>query len=173
MEDISFEVRDQRIKEKFYLDDAYLNGFARICGINATGVYVSLCRHANKLQEAFPSIQLMAEELNISFSSTQRAIRTLASHRIITITREKNSSGQWRRNTYTLLDKKHWSISPQVTQTAGNHRSEKGKTTGHTDQNHRSQGPIKDTHMKDTHIRNRERLEKLRKQLIEKGAIAG
>ena len=51
----------------YKLDDAYLNGYAKICGIYATVVYNSLCRHANFYnQECFPSLKKIAEEHNIS-----------------------------------------------------------------------------------------------------------
>ena len=85
MEQLSFgfEVRDMRHKEKFQIDDIYLNGYAKKCGIYATGVYVSLCRHADTDQKCFPSLKKIAEELNISEKQVGRAIKILEENRII------------------------------------------------------------------------------------------
>jgi hypothetical protein len=82
---------DNRSKEKFQMDDAYLNGYARLCGIYATGVYVSLCRHADKDQYCFPSFKLSAEELAISEKSVQRGIAELVQWNIIEVAREKKA----------------------------------------------------------------------------------
>jgi len=60
-----FEVRDLRDKNRFVVDDKFLNGYARFLGIYAIGVYNSLCRHANKNQSSWPSINKIAQELGI------------------------------------------------------------------------------------------------------------
>jgi len=103
MEEI-FEVRDRRIKEKFYLDDLYLNGYAKKCGIYATGVYMSLCRHANKEQKCWPSIKKIAEELLISETQARRSLKILVQYNIISIQR----LGKKLNNRYYLLDKSEW-----------------------------------------------------------------
>ena len=78
-----FEVRDMRHKEKFQIDDIYLNGYAKKCGIYATGVYISLCRHSDaKLQECWPSIRKIAEELNISEKQVGRALKILEENKL-------------------------------------------------------------------------------------------
>lgn len=100
-----FEVRDLRRKEKFFMDDLYLNGYAKKCGIYATGVYLSLCRHANKEQSCYPSIGKIAEELNISRSQVIRVIKVLKKHNIIRVIR----IGKKLNNRYLLLDKSEWS----------------------------------------------------------------
>jgi hypothetical protein len=61
-ENDQFLVRDLRNKQHFIVDDAYLNGYAKLCGPNATLVYLCHCRHADRHQESFPSVQLMAEK---------------------------------------------------------------------------------------------------------------
>ena len=99
-----FEVRDIRQKEKFIIDDRFLNGYAKFVGIYATGVYVSLCRHANKGQKAWPSIKKIAEELNISIPMAYGAIWTLCLFNIII----KQRIGKMACNRYWLLDKKEW-----------------------------------------------------------------
>jgi hypothetical protein len=102
IENEEIEVRD--LREKFYIiDDAYLNGYARKCGIYATGVYNVLCRHAGIDQSCFPSIGLMSDRLGISVSQVRRAIRILESWKIIKVERV---SGE--RNRYWLLNNSEW-----------------------------------------------------------------
>ena len=143
-----FEIRDTRTKEKFVIDDVYLNGYAKHCGINATGVYISLCRHVDKKQKCFPSKKLIAKELGISESSVFRALKKLESYGIIRTGKQlRNDLGTFMHNVYTLLDKSLWGSNrrsqvPTVTQT---------DTVGHRDINRRSHRPTKDTHKKDTH----------------------
>ncbi|MDD5146057.1 MAG: helix-turn-helix domain-containing protein [Candidatus Pacebacteria bacterium] len=100
-----FSVRDLRIKEKFFVDDLYLNGYAKKCGIYATGVYLSLCRHANKEQLCYPSLKTIAKELKISRSQVIRAIKILKENKIIKVIR----IGKKLNNRYLLIDKSEWS----------------------------------------------------------------
>ncbi|MDD5146046.1 MAG: helix-turn-helix domain-containing protein [Candidatus Pacebacteria bacterium] len=100
-----FEVRDLRKKEKFFVDDLYLNGYAKKCGIYGTGVYLSLCRHANKEQLCYPSLKRISEELKISRSQVIRAIKILKENKIIRVVRV----GKKLNNRYFLLDKNEWS----------------------------------------------------------------
>jgi hypothetical protein len=104
---------DKRIKEKFMMDDAYLNGQAKICGWQATLVYNSLCRHVNIDQESFPSIGLMSEELGVSRDTVMKGIENLAKFNVIKIKRNRTKNGKWLNNTYTLMDKLGW-IKSQV-----------------------------------------------------------
>jgi len=105
MKEKKIEVRDRRGKERFYLDDAYLNGYAKICGIYATGVYISLCRHADQSQKCWPSIRRIAEELSISQTQVRRAIKILEQRNII----KKERLGKKLNNRYWLLNKSEWS----------------------------------------------------------------
>jgi hypothetical protein len=102
-------VIDKRNKEKFQIDDAYLNGWAKRCGINATGVYMVLCRHASKDQECFPSKKLIAEKLAISERSVYNAIKILEAHNIIEVHYQgRKEDGTYQNLTYILLDKTTW-----------------------------------------------------------------
>ena len=56
----TFEVRDRREKGWFYIDNEYLNGFAKHFGAIGTAIYVSLCRHADGEQKCYPSQKLIA-----------------------------------------------------------------------------------------------------------------
>jgi len=97
-----FEVRDRR-GGMYQVDDDYLNGWAKKCGIHATGVYNVLCRHAGRDQSCFPSMALMADKLAISVRQVSRAVKILENHRIIEI--ERASGG---KNKYWLTDRSEW-----------------------------------------------------------------
>lgn len=133
-----FKVRDFRNKSWFMVDDEYLNGYAKLCGWQATLVYLSLCRHADNEQTSFPSIRLIGEEQDISESTVKRGIRTLKDWKIIAVEENRMPNGSKTTNTYILLDKSEWVRKPK-------------STTGHTDPTPPSpQTPhIKDTHTKD------------------------
>lgn len=133
-----FEVRDMRRKEKFFVDDLYLNGYAKQCGIYATGVYLSLCRHASKEQKCYPSQSKIAEELYISTKQVSRSIKVLEGLNII----QKIRVGKKLNNRYLLLDKSEWTNSP-VTK---DHQSDHLGTTS----------PF---HSKDTHINETQKKE--------------
>ena len=107
-----FKVRDMRIKEKWFQDDAYLNGYAKHCGWKATICYDSLCRHANKGQESFPSIERMGEEHGVSRNTIARGIKTLTEWNVIKKNQKQSKSGQFLYNTYVLVDKSGWKPSP-------------------------------------------------------------
>ena len=109
----NIEIRDLRRKQYFMVDDEYLNGYARLCGIAATGVYTSLCRHSNKDQKAWPSILLIAQELEISDRTVKRAIKTLTEWGIIETERSRNEKTKcWNVTIYTLKDKVKWKAKP-------------------------------------------------------------
>jgi len=129
-----FEIRDLRRKDKFFIDDLYLNGYAKKCGVYATGVYLSLCRHADKHQRCFPSWKKIAEELRISTKQVGRSIKILESFNII----KKFRVGKKLNNRYVLLDKSEWVDSPFIKDYQSNHII--------TDSPFHS----KDTHNKDT-----------------------
>ena len=98
-----FEVRD--IRDKFYIiDDVYMNGYARVCGIYATGVYNVLCRYvAQGDQSCYPSVALMSDKLGISVSQVHRAIKVLEKYSIIKVKRIPGV-----RSKYWLTDKSVW-----------------------------------------------------------------
>jgi len=103
-----FKIRDLRQKTQFKVDDAYLNGYARVCKPATTAVYNSLCRHAEfNSQKAFPSQQLIAYQHSISVDTVSRAIKKLAEYNIIIIERERRN-GMFTNYIYTLLDKSEW-----------------------------------------------------------------
>lgn len=123
-----FKVRDLRKKDQFKIDDAYLNGWARYCGIVATAVYTSLCRHAEfNSQKAFPSQEKIAWEHGISVRTVRRGLKKLIGFNIILAERER-TRGKFSNYIYTLLDKSEWKQP-----TSGQKRPmvhQRSKTTG-------------------------------------------
>ncbi len=103
-ENKQFEVRDLRERNKFVVDDKFLNGYARFLGIYCVGVYNSFCRHANKEQKCWPSIRKVSQELNICRNKVIGSIKYLEFWQII----EKQRIGKMVTNRYFLLDKKQW-----------------------------------------------------------------
>ena len=114
--EIKKRIIDKRIKEKFMMDDVYLNGQAKICGWQATLAYISLCRHSNISQESFPSIKLMGEEVGVSRETIIKGLENLKKYNVIQIKKNRTKGGQWLNNTYTLIDKSEW-IKHQVADT--------------------------------------------------------
>lgn len=116
MKEKEFVLRDLRIRQHFIIDDEYLNGYARLCGINATGVYVSLCRHANfNTQSCFPSKKLIAEQLGISEKSVYTALKKLEEWNIIKKESQgRKKSGNFKNNIYFLVDKSQWKSIPET-----------------------------------------------------------
>jgi len=99
-----FEVRDLRDKNRFVVDDKFLNGYARFLGIYAIGVYNSLCRHANKNQSSWPSINKIAQELGIGRNKVIDGTKNLEFWQIV----KKKRVGLKLTNRYLLLSKTSW-----------------------------------------------------------------
>ena len=145
---------DKRRKEKFQVDDAYLNGMARVCGWQATLVYLCLCRHANTEQEAFPSVKLMKEKLGISRNTVLKGIQNLEAHNVIEIEKMRNKLGKWQNNVYVLIDKSEWVGYSQVP-----HKDTEPSPSHDTAESlsRQTQVPHKDTketHSKETHSKD-------------------
>lgn len=153
-----FKVRDARTKQFFRIDDEYLNGYARLCGINATGVYAALCRHANKHQSCFPSKKLMAEELAISERSVYSALKKLQEWNVIRVEDQgRKDDGSFNSRVYVLLDKSVWKKKPVRKQGVPSANGAVGKKRhapqANDDIHRRHVVPNKETHPKETHIR--------------------
>lgn len=104
----TFIVRDMRHKERFQVDDEYMNGWARILGPHTTVVYFDLCRHANTEQKAWPSIERLASRLRMTKPTVIKALKELEACSIVGIIRGKDSGGHQAVNVYVLIDKSVW-----------------------------------------------------------------
>jgi len=116
-QDSLFKIRDKRNRNWFFMDNEYLNGYAKIFGAIGTAVYVSLCRHANsETQKCFPSMDLISKELNISRPTVIKYIKLFTEYHLIDVIKGKrNLKQQWSNNEYILLDKSEWiKIDSQV-----------------------------------------------------------
>lgn len=113
------KIRDKRANNRFYLDNQYLNGYARLMKPFATLVYISLCRHANnETQECFPGMKLISEECGISEKTVERSVKELEKWQIVEVNRVRKESGA-KQNIYTLLDKEMWLKKPTDSQSVG------------------------------------------------------
>lgn len=147
------EIRDLRHKEKFQIDDQFLNTWAAKVGIYAVGVYICLCRHADKNQSCFPGIKTIAKQLNISEASTKRALNTLEELNII----KRERIGKRRCNRYYLLDKRVWrsDVSQRaITETEGE-SSHRPQVTAPIE-------PLRNTHKKDISPLSKDKGEQLK-----------
>jgi len=153
-----FEVRDLRRKEKLFIDDDYVNGYAKYLDTFATAVYLSLCRHADKHQTCFPSVQRIAEQHNIDRKTVIARIKTLEEHNLIKKEKNRNSKGKFQHNRYYLIDKTEWK---KYTVSRGRdmvtHVPPHPTTASRGKDISTSRGrDRKVSHIKDTHIRERE-----------------
>ncbi len=142
----TFKIRDRRQRGWFYLDNDYLNGFARFLGPIGTAIYVSLCRHADISQKCFPSNKLIAKELNIGERTVRNYLRKLEEWNVIFVEREREwDTKKFKNNIYYLLDRSEWK-KPEATDAFGKPQASDDATQRQiTTKNQRHQLPHKDT----------------------------
>ena len=151
MEEEKDKIRDRRKKGWFYLDNEYLNGYAKIFGAIGTAIYVSLCRHADKNQKCFPSQKLISEELNIGERTVRNYLKRFEECNLISIERKIDGKTKKRiNNVYWLLDKEVWK-KPEATVAFGKEKARgnsRHKPEANDDKSQRQQVPIKETNEK-------------------------
>ncbi|MFC1630054.1 helix-turn-helix domain-containing protein [Patescibacteria group bacterium] len=103
-----FKVRDKRKSNRYYVDNEFLNGYAKYVGWRGQVVYHALCRHA-KNGKCFPGQDHLAIELGISISSVKRGIKELKEWDIIGVDRRRRTQS----NEYWLLDRSEWKTKPE------------------------------------------------------------
>jgi predicted transcriptional regulator len=142
MEKEPMKIRDKRNKEWFVIDNAYLNGYAKVFGAIGTAVYISLCRHANnETQKCFPSQELIAKELGITDRTVRNYIKKFENWNLIFVKREKDPKTHKNlNNIYTLLNKSQWKKKPEEIISCGNPEENK-------DKNQRKLVPRNNTHI--------------------------
>ena len=106
-------IRDLRTKEKYQINDKYLNGFARRCGWQATLVYNSLCRHASKDQFSFPTIMQMAAQHSVGRKTIIKGVKNLVNHNLIKVIKKKTRGHKFLNNGYILMDKSEWTVEAE------------------------------------------------------------
>jgi hypothetical protein len=152
---MDMEIRDNRQKEWFWLDNEYLNGYAKYLGASCTVVYLSLCRHAdNYTQQCFPSMKLIAEENGISTRTVVRSISILEEWGIIKVMKSKKDNGTQANNIYTLTSKKQWKPKPSDIKSHGSRVTKSEEPSDKNDKNRVTLGTYNNTHINNTHINN-------------------
>ncbi len=155
--DKSFKIRDLRKKDQYKIDDAYLNGYAKLCGVYATAVYNSLSRHADfHTQECFPSIEKIAEQHNISKPSVIKAIKELEKWNIVSVKKEKDTKTKRQLpNIYLLIDKTDWVQKPQSRVNENYSEKEESRVNLTTEPSQsQSKSRVNEVYCKDTHIKD-------------------
>lgn len=99
--------RTKRNTGWFKLGHIFIDVYAKHIGAIAVAIYASLKSHANKARIAFPSHELIAEELNISTRTVIRHIKILEAHGFIK-KRKVRHRGIWLHNTYFLTQSNEW-----------------------------------------------------------------
>lgn len=95
-------VRNRRKESRFYIDNEFLNGYAKKVGLAGQSVYMALCRHERE-GKAFPGVRHLSAELNVSIGFISKGIKNLANYGII-----KTSKGRQGKYTYYLIDHSKW-----------------------------------------------------------------
>ncbi len=155
---MQIRIRDKRNKGWFFLDNEYINGYAKIFGGMGTAIYVSLCRHADIDQRCFPSQELISKELNIAERTVRKYLKMFADYNLIYVAREKDEKGKWLNNIYYLLDKTEWKQAQRQPLPMETHVETQRQITTEPEANNdiiqRQPLPHKNTHKKDTNKKN-------------------
>jgi hypothetical protein len=104
IESTDLPVRDLRDRDKWWAHDRIIDQYAAMIGIYALGVYVYLCRRADRASLAWPSKRTIAKDLGIGLSSVHKAIETLTDYRLILERPRYTSEGDRTSNAYFLLE---------------------------------------------------------------------
>jgi len=109
MSEQNIEVSDKRKHSFALVDDLYLDEYAAVCGIYATGIYLALCRHANASNTCFPGKDYLAKKLGISVRSVYKATQALVDNGIISVDKTRRTrGGKFTSIVYSLVDKSEW-----------------------------------------------------------------
>ena len=102
----SSHIRRRDKKQRFYIDNEFVDQGYLSFSRRAASVYFALARHANaENQDCFPSYELLMKETGIkNRSSIARAIDALENANTISVKRSRNRKG----NHYYLLDTSQW-----------------------------------------------------------------
>lgn len=161
MEQEQIEIRDHRNKQWFWVDDEYLNGYARLLRPNSTLVYLALCRHANKDQQSWPSYDLLMEKLGLARATISNAIKELEEWGIIKVERSRNEQTKRQNpNVYILLDKRSWKPKPSSNSEPGAEFNSAPEPSSIDDQKPSSNSELEVNTVLTKHIEGRERTPK-------------
>ena len=105
------EIKDWRGHHITTVDDDFIDKFARHVGVDASMVYIVLCRHAGVERLCWPSIELISDKLSISQRLVMRSVKLLERHKMVKVERPRGS-----HNTYHLLEKLKWKVDVSYVQ---------------------------------------------------------
>jgi hypothetical protein len=80
-------VRSRRRQNFFMIENAFIDDWAKVVGPISIAVYCCLWRHADGCNSTFIGTPKLSEKLKLSPRAMQRAIKTLADHKLICIVR--------------------------------------------------------------------------------------
>lgn len=92
------EVIDKRKAPWLWFENAIIDRFGRVIGVEGVAVYAALARYAGRDRKCFPTQEKIAEQLGSSRSTVMRAMKRLKKQGLIDIQYRQGSS------VYTLLD---------------------------------------------------------------------
>lgn len=151
---MQIRIRDKRNKGWFFLDNEYLNGYAKIFGAIGTAIYVSLCRHVDAEQKCFPSQELISKELAIAPRTVRKYLKMFADYNLIEVKRDKSDKGTWLNNTYYLIDKSEWKAVHRQQVPMDDQRQMTTEPEANDDTIQRQPLPTKNTNRKNTNKKN-------------------
>ena len=93
-------VRSDRRANFFIIENAFIDDWAGVLGPISIAVYCCLWRHADKGDSTFIGTPKLAQKLKLSPRAMQRAIKTLADHKLIRVVR---TASPVRRTVFHLL----------------------------------------------------------------------
>jgi hypothetical protein len=96
-------LRDLRRRDWFWIDNVFIEQYARSIGPIGVTLYVTLARFAGRRSEAFPSLRYLESLLGISRPSLVKYLNILEEHGLIRITPRTSKEGDNTSNLYELL----------------------------------------------------------------------
>ena len=107
------ELNKNRRKKGWYkIGNIFIDEHARNIGYTASVIYLCIKRYMdNKTRIAFPSEELIAQNLNMDRRTVQRAVKKLEDYGFI-VKEKKIYKGRWPHNTYYFTQSENWLSQP-------------------------------------------------------------
>lgn len=139
----------------FKVDNVLIDVVGKHIGCIPVAIYLSLKRHANQDNLAWPSYRLIAEELKLSDRTVSRNIECLVKYGLISRVKGRHG-GQWANYTYHLRDRDRWYIGVEPHDTSshgeinnqdeiGYHETESAVPSDFNNNNREAESLIKNT----------------------------
>lgn len=109
-EEQKIEIKDQRKKGWFWIENELIDNYLSEIGVEGLAIYSVLCKYADSSNIALPKQELICKKTGLSEPTVRKFLKILQDYNLITVKRI------WKRNRYTVLDKKEWKVITQSTQ---------------------------------------------------------